>query len=606
MMARLPSFMLHTASRTLPVMYLREVACTTTNVCRHITPLLRPLRTLLKAQMTRFGLSIFLDCVGTNLAKQLLAQPLIQTHSQQEQEGTQPTELTRQDSVAESDSSSKFSASRPVLGSVDSSIPRHADDSNVQIVNVEGGLMPEEFSQPHEEISGEALKLRSALSECWTLCNTLESLSSTSRHRIFSQTARGTLQELAWNNCWKLCKDLYEYRDEPLLNMHQTIELCRDFARARFDARSRAHGAEDAMLRVSFEMNSHLYNIRDTTLPPTFTKRTMDFYVAFCHRMMKQRTVFPQETDALLRAGWWLAEALYMLQQSSIDGSNNDEELIAAAIQACWELSDLFRDGWSQRTERSTPRANQTRFPTRTRAALTTSEGRTSSLSNRTYHDATSSFPSQEPPLPPETPVTIFDDIVGSESPEANNVPNILVLGPDNSVSRPLRGQDSHHDRWSSNASSTASGHSGRVQPSQRTSSSIRNSEERYHLHMLRAMLLKAAVKHGFDPRASTSLTDGALQDFVVSLPDDVFGNGVHEVQLFQHYRSLITKDRPLRNVGRLLGKTFPAGHVAQAVRWLIDRSRSEWSWMSPLYEYVMGSRLTDMGEDRLASSLEF
>ena len=78
---------------------------------------------------------------------------------------------------------------------------------------------------------------------------------------------------------------------------------------------------------------------------------------------MKQRTHLGEETDALLRACWSLAEMLFSLRQNKREGKQADEELLGSAVQACWELCDLFREGWTQvRPERVTPRPSQTTF----------------------------------------------------------------------------------------------------------------------------------------------------------------------------------------------------------------------------------------------------
>ena len=62
---------------------------------------------------------------------------------------------------------------------------------------------------PNHEINA----LKTALHECWTLCNTLASLSSIHRERIFSYSGTGDAHEKAWKCCWRLCQKLYEGRD---------------------------------------------------------------------------------------------------------------------------------------------------------------------------------------------------------------------------------------------------------------------------------------------------------------------------------------------------------------------------------------------------------
>ena len=278
--------------------------------------------------------------------------------------------------------------------------------------------------------------LRNALSECWTLCNTLANLSSNHRIRTFKYAGKQEVQEHAWQSCWRLCQQLYDSRDEDHASqLVPTLELCRDFCQALFDARQKGDEASDSVLRVSFELNNHLYNTHDRALPEAFNERTLDFYITLCHRLMKSRTSLPQETDALLRSCWALAETLFNLRQSTREGKNPDEELLGSAVQACWELMDLFREGWTySRPDRGTPRPTQTKFPSQSsyqsshQSSSTRSDAQTEQKrSSRQFHDA---LAVQRGP-PPETPTTIFDDATtATSSPDSGMVPNILVLGP--------------------------------------------------------------------------------------------------------------------------------------------------------------------------------
>ena len=143
-----------------------------------------------------------------------------------------------------------------------------------------------ELNHAEQEIKA----LKTALSECWTLCNTLAGLSSVHIERMFNFHGTGEVQEQAWRSCWRLCQKLYESRDEDHSSqVRPTLELCRDFCQALFEARHRGDEVTDSILRVSFELNNHLYNASDHNLPPVFRERTLDFYITLCHRLMKQR-----------------------------------------------------------------------------------------------------------------------------------------------------------------------------------------------------------------------------------------------------------------------------------------------------------------------------
>jgi hypothetical protein len=444
------------------------------------------------------------------------------------------------------------------------------------------GTMSQAMQQNLPETEAEVAALQTALSECWTLCNTLATLSSTHRQRTFKFAGKQDMQEQAWRSCWRLCQQLYDNRQEDHTSqVIPTLELCRDFCQSLFDARQKGDEASDAVLRVSFELNNHLYNTHDRSLPEAFNERTLDFYITMCHRLMKQRTSLPQETDALLRACWNLAEMLFNLRQSTKEGKLPDEELLGSAVQACWELCDLFREGWTQiRPDRGTPRPSQTTFTNSFSSQASYSSRKSSdtrsnsSLSNRQYHDAPSG-----PATVPETPTTIFDDTTSSaaSSPDSVNIPNILVLGPASSSGGSLRG-GTHHDRWSSNAS-VLSGYSESAS-SQRTSSTATAGSEETHLSRLRYLLLKAGMHTGY-----VKTSGQPLPTWVKSLPASAFGTLPWQMKVLELYKKLVINDKSLLTAHNLPSRRLGAAEVAKSVKWL--GSSEQWAWMRDLYRIV-------------------
>lgn len=435
---------------------------------------------------------------------------------------------------------------------------------------------PQTMGQALEDLNHaeqEVQALKTALSECWTLCNTLAGLSSIHRERMFNFSGQGDQGEQAWKSCWRLCQKLYESREEGSAGeVRPTLELCRDFCQALFEARHRVDEASDSVLRVSFELNNHLYNTADRNLPEAFRERTLDFYITLCHRLMKQRTSLPQETDSLLRACWSLAEMLFSIRQNRRDGKPPDEELLGSAVQACWELCDLFREGWTQiRPDRGTPRPSQSTFPAVTYNNVHAQSQRGRSVAAESERSLDQSFHSAKS-LPPETPTTIFDDIAES-SPDEPNVPNILVLGPENHTTRT-------HNRWSSSAS-TLSGYTDTS--SQRTSSTATAGREDPHLMRLKTLILRAAMNAGYT--RSTSMT---LPAFVKSLPSNSFGSQPWQTELLLSYKKLVLADPTLRMpAAQLPARRLGAAEVARAVQWM---SRSEqFSWFRDLYRLVFG-----------------
>lgn len=435
--------------------------------------------------------------------------------------------------------------------------------------------------------------LKTALNECWTLCNTLASLSSIHRERIFSYSGTGDAHEKAWKCCWKLCQKLYDSRDEDHeTHVRPTLDLCRDFCQSLFDVRQHKDEVADSVLRVSFELNNHLYNTHDRSLPEAFRERTLDFYITLCHRLMKQRNELAAETDALLRACWSLAEMLFSLRQNKRDGKAADEELLGSAVQACWELCDLFREGWTQvRPERGTPRPSQTTFAQTSDQMSRSSHTKSSSLTSSSLKSLT------ESPEPakrharyrePETPTTEFEDTPISPEETSPNIPNILVLGTE--------GSRASNARWSS-ATSSLSGYS---QGSQKSSSTITSTNnEDVNLTRLKVLILKAAMNAGFTRTTPTTSAPNkndppALQSFVKVLPTGSFGSLPAHAALLTAYRNLVLGDPTFRNANSLpaMGRKASAVDVAKSVGWMMNSGR--YTFLKDLFRLVFGFHIEE------------
>lgn len=432
-------------------------------------------------------------------------------------------------------------------------------------------------------VEGRLGNLRTALSECWTLCNTLANLSSTHRQRTFQYAGRQQVQEQAWRSCWRLCQQLYDSREKDhTSHVLPTLELCREFCTSLFDARQRLDDVTDSVLRVSLELNNHLYNTQDRSLPEAFSERTLDFYVTLCHRLMKQPTSLPPETDSLLRACWNLAEMLFNLRQNNREGKDPDEELLGSAVQACWELCDLFREGWTQvRPDRGTPRPSQTSFPSQSSLHSGSSRSEVPSRS-------TSTLSNRGPPPPvrslPETPSTIFDDAsTATSSPDGGSVPHILVLGPASSANanKTIRG-GTHHDRWSSNASAMSAYSESSTPSSLRSSSTATANSDEAHLIRLRCLLLKAGMNTGF-----SRISGQRLPDYLQSVPGSAFGSLPWQEKVFSFYKSLVMGDVSMETVHSIPSRRLGANEVAKSVRWL--GNNEDWAWMRDLYRIVFG-----------------
>jgi hypothetical protein len=404
--------------------------------------------------------------------------------------------------------------------------------------------------------------LNSALQECWTLCNTLAGMSAHHRQRIFKFAGTGDIQEQAWRTCWKLCQKLYNSRDEDPSDeeVTPTLDLCREFCAALFEVRERDNEVSDSVLRVSFELNNHLYNTHDRTLPDAFRERTLDFYITLCHRLMKQRSGLAEETDSLLRACWGLAEMLFSLRQNRHDGKEPDDALLGSAVQACWELCDLFREGWTQvRPDRGTPRPSQTTFQLPMQPVKSDRDRDTEDRSDYV----------------PPTPTTIDDDV--ALSPDDGPAPNIMVMAPEGNRSR----------QWSSN-SSMRSGYSSKSKGSQGTSSTATTTAgEDVNLTRFKILIVKAAMISGFERNTSMSLST-----YVKSLSTNAFGNAPWQVSLLDNYRKLVTTQPVLRAPVNLPPRRATATEIARSCIWMMRSGKH--NWLRDLYRMVFGFQLEE------------
>ncbi|KAL3494252.1 hypothetical protein BJX62DRAFT_198211 [Aspergillus germanicus] len=434
--------------------------------------------------------------------------------------------------------------------------PKRASDGANQKAD-QLGLANEYFPEGCAEIKA----LQAALVECWSLCNTLATLSSIHRER----TSLGLeTQDDAWKSCWRLCQQLYAGQvDDNASQVNPTLDLCRDFCQTLFEARTRDNEISDSVLRVSFELNNHLYNTHDRNLPDAFRERTLDFYITLCHRLMKQRTREP-ETDSLLSACWSLAEMLFSIRQSKKEGRPLDEELLGSAVQACWELCDIFREGWTQRSlrnsDRGTPRPSQATFAPVEKQSKQPEMARTEDALFRQRN--------------PETPTTIFED-VGTTSPEEGPVQNIFVLGQRRNVS---------HTNWPSNASNV----SRTTQSSERTSSTntVITLSNDANVVGLRILITKAAINSGFQRNGSQSLLS-----FVKSLSSDAFGSTSWQVTLLKHYKTLVAFEPAFQSAGP--PSRASSIDIARAVKLMAQNG--QYFWLYDLYRLVFGFQVEEV-----------
>jgi hypothetical protein len=325
-------------------------------------------------------------------------------------------------------------------------------------------------------------------------------------------------------------------------------------------------------------------------LPEPFRERTLDFYITLCHRLMKQRGDVADETDQLLRACWSLAEMLFSLRQNRRDGRPPDEELLSSAVQACWDLMDIFRHGWTQiHPDRSTPRPGQSFFTPSERA-----ESRTSNRSRQSKRERESvkskqsareeQARKQQPPFVPETPVTEFEDTPISPASRSPQMPNIMVLGT-------TTGDSNRGGRWSSNASNLSS-YSQSTHSSTRTSSTATTTatSENPDLSRAKMLVLRAAMNLGFNRDTITDPKSGSmiLQKFVQNLPTGSFGTLSQHATLLQQYKNSVLTDAiiPRHHVLPVKGQRASAHEMARSIH-TITQSSTRYSYLRELFRFV-------------------
>ncbi|KAJ0351438.1 hypothetical protein KNSL1_003334 [Colletotrichum chrysophilum] len=482
---------------------------------------------------------------------------------------------------------------RPVRYSIDSATPRAQDlqdmlsessrlrsSSTSSLEKIDERRGEETDAETYDEYyatpglpyeAEEITALRTALHECWTLCNTLANLSSIHRMRVFNSSGTPDAHEKAWMACWKLCQRLYDNQDEDLYghNVRENLDLCRDFCQSLFDVRQKKDEVADSILRVSFELNNH---------------------------------ELAEETDSLLKACWSLAEMLFSLRQNRRDGRAPDEELLGSAVQACWELCDLFRDGWTQvRPDRNTPRPSQTNFFGH-QQNFEQPSGRDSRASNRSSYSKRESHKSvveertRKPPPVPETPVTEFEDTPISPESQSPRVPNILVLGTTSDSGR--------GGRWSSSASQLSS----YSQSSNKTSSTATTTTagDDSNTSRIKALVIKAAMNVGYarDPALDNKSEKAALQAFVKQMPTGSFGSLPAHATLLQNYKNLVQADASFRGSSLLpiRGKRIAANDMARSVNYMAGRA-AQYVFLRDLYKLVF-SFPTEEGDSRKTVSI--
>lgn len=285
---------------------------------------------------------------------------------------------------------------------------------------------------------------------------------------------------------------------------------------------------------------------------------------------------------------------LFSVRQNDLDGRPADPELFRSAMQACWDLMEIFRHGWTQvHTDRNTPRPNQTSFPPQSDRAESRTSNRSSIHSKRERESVKSSKREEQqtrkqqakkqPPVVPETPVTEFEDTPVSPESRSPQMPNIMVLG--------TSGDNGRGGRWSSNASNLSS-YSHSTQSSARTSSTATTTANTEDPNLARAkmLILRAAMNLGFNRDTITDPKSGSaiLQKFVQNLPSGSFGPLPAHATLLQQYKNSVLIDViiPRHQHLPVKGKRVSAQDMAKSIQ-TISKSSTRYTYLRELFKFV-------------------
>ena len=295
------------------------------------------------------------------------------------------------------------------------------------------------------------------------------------------------------------------------------------------------------------------------------------------------------ETDQLLHACWSLAEMLFSIRQNKRDMKAPNGELLSSAVQACWNLMDIFRHGWTQvHPDRNTPRPSQASFFSHHSERAESRNSNRSSLHSKRERDSVSSSKREESQprkqtFVPETPVTEFEDTPVSPESRSPQMPNIMVLGTTNESNR--------GGRWSSNASNMSS-YSQSTHSSARTSSTATTTAttEDPNLSRAKVLVLRAAMNLGFNRDTITDPKSGSviLQKFVHNLPLGSFGSLPAHATLLQQYKNSVLTDTiiPRNQVLPGRGKRASANEMAKSIN-IVSQSSTRYAYLRDLFKFV-------------------
>jgi hypothetical protein len=187
----------------------------------------------------------------------------------------------------------------------------------------------------------------------------------------------------------------------------------------------------------------------------------------------------------------------------------------------------------------------------------------------------------------PETPTTEFEDTPISPGEDSPQMPNILVLGTNETRAS--------NARWSS----TSSAYSQGSNQSSSTVTSTTQPNEDVNLTRLKVLILKAAMNVGFSRTTPTSDKPNksdppALQTFVKNLPTGSFGSLPAHAALLSSYRNLVLSDSTFRSANALpaIGKKASAVDVAKSVGWMMRSG--QYTFLKDLFRLVFGFPLEE------------
>jgi hypothetical protein len=156
--------------------------------------------------------------------------------------------------------------------------------------------------------------LQQALEECWTLCNTMYTVSSSHLANLYDP---GKTSERVWILCWAMCQSMYgtacQYLDSPA-GTDREVQLARDLYHT-LSSSELVHDDElTSKLKITMALSDHLHEGLAEDLSPSFKQKTLDYWLELCDQELHTTKLLSPGMLELVRACWEFVGSLYAVE----------------------------------------------------------------------------------------------------------------------------------------------------------------------------------------------------------------------------------------------------------------------------------------------------